>query len=303
MAHDDPYAVHSLDTEGADPVKGRIQWSPLHSLWNSAMAVTALTLGPATFHWGAFTAFLALTTATLLLGHSVGLHRRLIHHSFECPVWLEAILVWFGVAVGMDGPLSMVRIHDTRDWAQRQPQQHGYFGHRGSMLGDAWRQLHCRLDLERPPRFVPAPSVARPFYRVLERTWMLQQLPLALALHALGGWSWLVWGVPVRVFACVTGHWFVGHLAHRRGPQTWLVNGAGVQAYDVPWAAIPTMGEAWHNNHHAYPASARMGLHRGQADLGYRFIQVLALLGLAWDIRTPQTLPARPMLLRTQAEA
>jgi fatty-acid desaturase len=95
--------------------------------------------------------------------------------------------------------------------------------------------------------------------------------------------------------ASVTGHWFVGHLAHRRGPQTWLVKEAGVQAHDVPWAAIPTMGEAWHNNHHAYPGSARIGLYPGQSDWGWRVIQLLERVGLVWDVRTPETMAARPL--------
>ncbi len=127
---------------------------------------------------------------------------------------------------------------------------------------------------------------------------MLQQVPLAAGLYLCGGWPFVVWGVCVRVSASVTGHWFIGHLAHRRGPQTWLVDGAAVQAHDVPWAAIPTMGEAWHNNHHAYPGSAKMGLSRGQLDPGFWFIRALERLGLAWDIRTPETLPSRPALSR-----
>ncbi len=57
------------------------------------------------------------------------------------------------------------------------------------------------------------------------------------------------------------------------------------------------MGEAWHNNHHAYPASANMGLRRGQIDPGFRFIQLLQALGLAWAIQTPDELPDRPSLL------
>ncbi len=125
---------------------------------------------------------------------------------------------------------------------------------------------------------------------------MLHQAPIAAALYLGGGWPWVIWGVCVRVSASVTGHWFVGHLAHRTGPQTWLVDGAGVQAHDVPWAAIPTMGEAWHNNHHAYPGSARMGLYPGQFDPGFWFIRALERIGLAWDIRTPETLPPRPGL-------
>ena len=300
----DPYAVHSLRTQDAEPVSGRVVWDPLHSLWNGGMLLAAAILAPLTWSWSALGVFLLTIGPTLLLGHSVGFHRRLIHRSFDCPLWLEMVLTWFGTAVGMNGPLSMIRIHDTRDWAQRQSDCHGYFGHRGSMLGDAWRQLHCRLDLDRPPVFAPAPQIAgNRFYRFLEQTWMLHQAPIAAALYLGGGWPWVIWGVCVRVSASVTGHWFVGHLAHRTGPQTWLVDGAGVQAHDVPWAAIPTMGEAWHNNHHAYPGSARMGLYPGQFDPGFWFIRLLETLGLAWGIRTPDTLPPRPLLVSARGES
>jgi stearoyl-CoA desaturase (delta-9 desaturase) len=122
---------------------------------------------------------------------------------------------------------------------------------------------------------------------------MAQQLPIAMLLYLAGGWPWVIWGVCVRVSTCVTGHWFVGHLAHRRGPQTWLVETAGVQAHDVPWAAFPTMGEAWHNNHHAFPGSARIGLYPGQSDWGYAVIAAMARSGLAWDVITPETIAWR----------
>jgi len=66
-----------------------------------------------------------------------------------------------------------------------------------------------------------------------------------------------------------------------------------VQAHDVPWAGLITMGEAWHNNHHAYPGSARIGLQPGQSDWGYAFIAVLKRAGLAWDICLPSDMPQR----------
>ncbi len=296
----DAYAVHSVvETPGASASEGRVVWDPAHSIWNGGMTAVALVLGPLTFAWDAAAVFAVTTGGTLLLGHSVGFHRRLIHRSFECPLWLEHVLVWFGTTVGMSGPFWMIRTHDLRDWAQRQHACHDYLSHRSSMWRDGLWQLHCRLELTRPPRIELAPEIARDrFYRFLERTWMFQQIPIALVLFALGGWPWVVWGVCARIAASVTGHWFVGHLAHRRGPQTWLVGGAGVQAHDVPWAAIPTMGEAWHNNHHAYPGSARIGLYPGQADWGFRFIQLLERLGLAWSIRTSETLPDRACLER-----
>ena len=292
-------AVNSLiETPGCSPVEGKVRWDPVHSLWNGAMLVASLSLAPMLFNWTAFTVFLVLTGGSLLLGHSVGFHRRLIHRSFDCPRWLERILVWVGTCVGMSGPFWMMRTHDLRDWAQRQADCHDYLAHRRPMAIDAWWQIHCRLELVQPPAFDLGAAGRDPFYRFLEATWMAQQLPIAALLFALGGWSWVVWGVCVRVTASVTGHWFVGHLAHRQGPQSWLVEDAGVQAHDVPWAAIPTMGEAWHNNHHAFPGSARIGLYPGQSDWGFAFIQLLARLGLVWNVALPDDLGRRKALRR-----
>lgn len=292
--HPDPCAINALiETPGCSPVSGTVRWDPVHSFWNGGMMLATLILAPLTFSWPALTIFLVLTGGSLLLGHSVGFHRRLIHRSFDCPLWLEHGLVWIGTAVGMSGPFWMIRTHDLRDWAQRQSDCHDYLAHRRLMPVDAVWQMHCRLELDHPPAFDLGRTGRDRFYRFLERTWMLQQLPIAALLYLVGGWSFVVWGVCARVTASVTGHWFVGHLAHRRGPQTWTVKHAGVQAHDVPWAAIPTMGEAWHNNHHAFPGSARIGLYPGQSDWGFRFIQLLERLGLAWNIRTPESLGSR----------
>lgn len=295
---DDPCAVNSLvETPGCSPVSGRVVWDAPHSLWNGGMLAATLVFAPLTISPGAIAISLLGTGGALLLGHSVGFHRRLIHGSFKCPLWLEHVLVWIGTAVGMSGPLWMIRTHDIRDWAQRQADCHDYLAHRRPMLIDAWWQMHCRLELDRPPAFDLGRVGRDRFYRFLERTWMLQQLPIAVVLYLMGGWGFVVWGVCARISASVVGHWFVGHLAHRRGPQSWLVRGAGVQAHDVPWAAIPTMGEAWHNNHHAFPGSARIGLYPGQADCGYRFIQLLERVGLAWDVRTPEGMGLRKAAL------
>src|SRR5688572_27832731 len=110
-----------IEGDGADPVAGRVRWAPGKSLWIGGMTATALVAGPLTFAWDAFALFLATTAVTLCAGHSVGMHLRLIHGSFKCPLWLDYVLVYLGVLVGMAGPIGMTRIHDLRDWAQRQP--------------------------------------------------------------------------------------------------------------------------------------------------------------------------------------
>jgi fatty-acid desaturase len=126
---------------------------------------------------------------------------------------------------------------------------------------------------------------------------MVQQLPWAVLFFALGGMPWLVWGIAVRVAASVTGHWLVGYFAHNRGPRSWHIRGAGVQGYNVPYCGLITMGEAWHNNHHAFPGSARLGLGAGETDPGWWVLMALARLGLVWGIKTPELLPHRPNLV------
>ncbi|GJL93678.1 MAG: hypothetical protein DHS20C05_00830 [Hyphococcus sp.] len=114
----------------ADPAIGHVKWRPAKSIWIGVMTIVAIVGGPMTFTWSAFAVFLCLTSVTLCAGHSVGMHRRLIHNSFKCPLWLEYLLVYLGVLVGMAGPIGMIRQHDLRDWAQRQHACHDYLCHR-----------------------------------------------------------------------------------------------------------------------------------------------------------------------------
>jgi stearoyl-CoA desaturase (delta-9 desaturase) len=290
------FKVNSLTgLDQASAVDGRIVWDGPRSLWNTFMLGTALVLGPVTFGWSAFLLFLATAGITLCAGHSVGFHRRLIHRSFECPRWVDWTMMWLGTAVGIGGPIWTIRLHDSRDWAQRQPDCHWFLRHGKPLLIDGFFYLHFRLRLDRPPGFDPGPQISGdPFYRFLERTWMLQQLPIAALLFWAGGLPWLVWGVCVRVSACTTMHWFISYFAHTRGPSDWSVDGAVIQASNVAIMAIPTMGESWHGNHHAFPSSARHGLYPGQIDIGYRFVQLLERVGLAWNVKLPTNLPPRP---------
>lgn len=290
-----PFKVNSLRFDPlADPMAGRVTWDWSRSLWNGGMLFASLVLGPIYVSWSALIVYLVLLELTMCFGHSIGFHRRLIHRTFACPLWLERTMVWMGTLVGMQGPFWIIQSHDFRDWAQRQPNCHPYLRHGQGMLKDAFWNLHCRLRLFNPPGFDPGPGIGDDrFYQFLQRTWMLQQLPLAIGLYLVGGMPWLVWGVCARVATGVSMHWFVGYICHSHGPQSWTVNDGAVQAHNVPWAAIFSMGESWHNNHHAFPASARHGLYAGQLDIGFAVIRSLERIGLAWNVQTPDVLPMR----------
>jgi stearoyl-CoA desaturase (delta-9 desaturase) len=299
------YKVNSLSgLTKANAVEGELQWDPARSLWNSGFLLIALIFAPFTFTWSAFAVFIFLSGITLCIGHSVGFHRRLIHQSFDCPKWLERFMIWVGVTVGMGGPIWTIGLHDLRDWAQRQPDCHWFLRHGNSLLKDGFYYLNFKLNLKHPPNFDPGPGINDdPFYLFLQRTWMLHQIPIAIVLYLFGGWSWVVWGIFVRVACCFTMHWYIAHIAHTDGHQDWFVDDAAIQGYNVAWLAIPTVGESWHSNHHAFPASARHGLYKGQIDLGYNFIQLLAILGLAKNIKLPENLPPREGLTPKSPDA
>ena len=130
-----------------NPDDGIVRWAPVKSLWLTSHALAAIIGGTLTFSLEHIAVFLTCTAFTLCLGHSLGMHRRLIHNSYECPRWLEYFFVHLGVIVGMAGPFGMIKGHDLRDWAQRQRHCHPYLRNGGSFLGDGWRQLHCDFHL------------------------------------------------------------------------------------------------------------------------------------------------------------
>src|SRR5215813_6557310 len=123
-------AHHRVSTDDLDSVcDGQVRYAPMRSLWFLAMTGAAIAGGIVFFSWPGLLVFFATTGAVLLLGHSLGSHRKLIHNSYECPKWLEYFLVYMGVQVGLAGPLGLMRQHELRDYAQRLTDCHPYLRH------------------------------------------------------------------------------------------------------------------------------------------------------------------------------
>ncbi|MEL7311288.1 MAG: acyl-CoA desaturase [Pseudomonadota bacterium] len=286
-------------TQGdADAIHGHVRWDPSKIAWVGGMLLLGVVGSALTISPSAVALFIGFTAATLCFGHSLGMHRLLIHRSYAAPKWLEYALVHFGVLVGLGGPFGMIRTHDLRDWAQRQNDCHSYFAHGEKWHRDLLWQVFCSIQLKRPPQIQIEPAVANdPVYRLMERTWMLQQVPWAVSFFLLGGWGWVCWGIGSRVCISILGHWVIGFIAHNEGQRDWHVEDAAVQGHNVGYVALLTMGESWHNNHHAFPESAKLGLKRGQWDPGWWVLSALARIGLASNIVLPDQLPSRPELV------
>jgi stearoyl-CoA desaturase (delta-9 desaturase) len=110
--------------------------------------------------------------------------------------------------------------------------------------------------------------------------------------YLVGGLSWelgveaLVWGGLVRVFAYQHATFSVNSICHMFGSRSYRSRDESRNNWLV---ALLTMGEGWHNNHHAFPSSARHGLDRLQLDISWWTIRALERLGLAWDVKLPDS--------------
>jgi stearoyl-CoA desaturase (delta-9 desaturase) len=144
-------------------------------------------------------------------------------------------------------------------------------------------------SLASPRRYAPD-LVADRLTRWIDRTfliWVLAGLAAPFGLGVawsgtiVGGLTGLLWGGAVRIVLLHHATFSVNSLCHFFGRRSFET---GDHSRNLAWLALPTFGEAWHNNHHAFPTSARHGLTRWQLDPSAWVISGLTRVGLAWDV-------------------
>ena len=262
---------------------GEVRLSPAKLAWNGSLILScfAAPLFP-DVRAAAFAAISA--SAILAVGHSAGFHRGIIHGSYRMGKRTERAMAWLATLAGIAGPLGLIRMHNTRDAHQNRPAAPDYYTFAHSALQDAsWYLFHEHTGT---PGRIDEAREADPWFRAVEATWRLQQLPLAILLFLYGGLPWLVWGAGVRTAVCVIGHWMVNYAAHTQGYRRWRMPGSGEEGRNhLLWGAL-AMGEGWHNNHHAWPDSARFGVAWWELDPGWWVVRAMQALGLAWDVKT-----------------
>ncbi|HVR75333.1 MAG TPA: acyl-CoA desaturase, partial [Planctomycetota bacterium] len=268
---------------------GEVRWSPVRSCWLLANCVGAVFEAVPTLTCRSFGVFVVTSAVLLCLGFSVGLHRGVIHRSFKTYGWMEMILMLLATLNGFGGIISLSRMHELRDHWQNQSCAPEFYVYRRGPWRDYLWYLH--MDYHGPGRFEPAlcrELSRKPLYRFLEKAW----LPLAMAfgalLYLIGGWRWVVWGICVRVAVCLTGVWLVNYVCHKHGYRSFRLHGCIEEGRNSLLLGVISMGEGWHNNHHAHPDSAQMGIAWWELDPGFTCIRILERLTLVWDVRTIQ---------------
>jgi stearoyl-CoA desaturase (Delta-9 desaturase) len=257
--------------------------------------------------------FYVLTAA----GVTIGFHRLLTHRSFRTYPQIERAFAILGSLSVQGSVLDWVadhRKHHAHTDEEGDPHS-PHVGH-GSGLAGLWHahagwltETQGQADWKRyAAELYEDPKMRRVGRRF--PVWVLLSLLLpTFAGFALHGWTFegairgYVWGGLVRIFLVHHVTWSVNSVCHFFGSRRFSTDD---RSTNVAWLAIPSLGESWHHNHHAFPRSARHGLRWYEVDVSALIIAGLERLGLAWDVvRIPperQVLslePARPADART----
>jgi sn-2 palmitoyl-lipid 9-desaturase len=247
----------------------------------------AALLAPWFFSWSALGAMIFLHWLFGSIGICLGYHRLLTHRSFQVPKWLEYFVVTMGALAMQGGPGFWVGGHrqhhlHTEDW-DNDP----YSAKRGFWWSHMLWIFYPAKEFFDPQLYRRwAPDLAKDsYYRWLDKYFLLLQVPVALLLYAVGGWSWVIYGVFVRSVILWHTTWLINSASHITGYRSF--DHTDDNSRNLWWTALLTYGEGWHNNHHAHPNVAPAGRTWWEVDPTWWVIKGLQKVGLAKRVVMP----------------
>ena len=232
-------------------------------------------------------------------GVTVGFHRHFTHGSFKAKRGLRIALAVAG-SLAIEGPVirwvADHRRHHAFSDREGDPHSPWRYGETIPALAKGlwWAHTGWLFDVEQTPRTKYAPDLlADEDIRKVDRAFpalVVVSLLLPPLIGGLWSMSWqgaltaFFWGSLVRVALLHHVTWSINSICHTIGERPFKSRD---KSGNVWWLALLSMGESWHNLHHADPTCARHGVEKGQIDSSARIIWLLEKLGWAYDIRWP----------------
>jgi stearoyl-CoA desaturase (delta-9 desaturase) len=222
------------------------------------------------------------------LGITLTYHRLLTHRSFATrPKALEYLLTIIGCCASEGGAIGWVADHRRH---------HAFSDEEGDVhspnRGFGWAHMFWWMTPDITSVHTDdyyrrwAPDLMKdPIHRFLDKYFIVFPILSAVALYAIGGMPWLVWGFFVRSVSVLHSTWLVNSATHIWGYRTFETRDKSTNLW---WVALITFGEGWHNNHHAYQTSARHGMRWWEIDTTYILIKCMSFVGLAYNLKLPK---------------
>ncbi|MCI5055164.1 MAG: acyl-CoA desaturase [Flavobacteriales bacterium] len=259
--------------------------------WKKSIWLYLFLLPSALFIWSAASLKLGVISFTMTffivcIGHSVGLHRGIIHKSYNSKRWFRNLTAYLFVQTGLGSPLAWLKLHYTRDYWQNRKDCPGYFQYHHSLITDYFWNLHLHYQPKSlDPFSIPEEDLKDPWLNWLDKTWYLHVLGLNACIWLLFGFEAMIMCGAVRISSTLLGHWFIGYMTHKYGYSHFKVKEADVSGKNNWFLGIVSFGEGYHNNHHAHPQSAKFGLKWFEIDFGWYFILLFKKLGWIKNVK------------------
>jgi stearoyl-CoA desaturase (delta-9 desaturase) len=224
----------------------------------------------------------AVLYVTRMFGVTAGYHRYFSHRAFKTTRVGQYLLGWLAQSSAQRGILWWAakhrhhHKHSDTDLDVHSPRQHGFwYAH----VGWIFTPQHSETDYDAVPDLIKYPELVR-----LNTHRYVPAAVLGVAVWLIAGWSGLVVGFIWSTVLLYHGTFFINSLAHVHGTQRYVT---GDDSRNNWWLALITLGEGWHNNHHAYMGSTRQGFRWWEIDLTYYALKGLSWSRFVWDLNEP----------------
>ena len=217
-----------------------------------------------------------------MFGVTAGYHRYFSHRSYKTSRLGQFLLAFLCQTSAQKSVLWWAaqhrhhHLHSDTPEDIHSPKHHGFlFAH----LGWIFSRKRGEADFSLIPDLTKYPELVW-----LDRFQNFPALVLAVACFVFGGWEGLFVGFFLSTVLLYHGTFMINSLAHVVGKQRYVT---GDDSRNNWWLALITLGEGWHNNHHAYQSSTRQGFRWWEIDPTYYVLKVLSWFGIVWDLRSP----------------
>jgi stearoyl-CoA desaturase (delta-9 desaturase) len=255
-------------------------------IYPNTIAFILVHLAPLAAIWTGVTATSVILCITLyvvrMFGVTAGYHRFFSHRSFKTSRAGQFFFAFLAMSSTQKSVLWWAALHrhhhrhsDTEEDVHSPVHRSFFYSH----VGWIFDKKHNDTRLDEVPDLAKYPEL-----RFLDKYQLLPGVLLGILCFIIDGWAGLFIGFFLSTVFLYHGTFFINSLAHVHGKQRYVT---GDDSRNNWWLALITLGEGWHNNHHAYQRSTRQGFRWYEIDITYYVLKAMSWVGLVWDLGEP----------------
>jgi stearoyl-CoA desaturase (Delta-9 desaturase) len=255
-------------------------------IYPNTVAFVLVHLAPLVAFWTGITTTSVLLAVTLyvvrMFGVTAGYHRYFSHRSFKTSRAGQFLFALLAMSSTQKSVLWWAALHrhhhrhsDQEDDVHSPVHRSFFYSH----VGWIFDKKHDQTRVDEVPDLAKYPEL-----RFLDRHQLVPGIALAVLCFLIDGLPGLFIGFFLSTVFLYHGTFFINSLAHVHGKQRYVT---GDDSRNNWWLALITLGEGWHNNHHAYQRSTRQGFRWYEIDITYYVLKAMSWAGLVWDLGEP----------------